>query len=1052
MFVKKEDQPAVKSAWVASCPAESAPYMPLSHHGQQGAAQAEGPSFAQHQASASAPTAQSSVSKSHQANGVPPKHQSQPSFCIMPETTAPAAPHRTSQTLQTTAPQITLRSHAPSRYVNAGLQPPICTTSTQAVKTVTHAGTGVFFSRPQEQAQFCKYASSTFAPPYLSSLEEIKHPYSLVNTLSRQPAVQETLMNPLSFSQGNTNSTTEYLRHDAPEFIPSRQYGFQPFHASQLWAPPHQESTPESPGRNVTTAAVVNMSQQREDNDCVTSPSVESSLIAGLKAVADAIATSSDRTAKVMAETMTANRKPVPKPPVFSGDPLICKMLMLRDLLDGPAKRAVGDLYYGLSELAYLNALAMLKRRFGKDYEVSEALKKKLEDWPAIKAKDSAALREFADCLKQCLVLSEKIEGLSIYEDPAQIKRLVFKLPDALTLAWSRKVMQLQRAAGLYPPFEDFVSFMEDEAEVLCDANLKRGANVKRAMATGTKEGAPHVNQGGRNGKKKTEEQLHEGNVSSHNTGSKEPVVCVYCKGLHCIVECRKFEVIEDEAKREFIRCNKLCYRCLDSTHFRRACVTKLVCQHCGRYHLTILHGVATSPRINNYQYQRSGNHASSSGQTGQQGNWRDSSQRFFGSRDNAPQNSLQGPQGASSPMNSTQPHQVPSNQPVMPQGQPRASQQVVASNNTIHSKPEAATVCRFSKGSGRYYSLYVPVWLSSRSNSGSEELVYAMLDTMSDTTFVVEDVADRLNAPFRTAQLVLSTLNAQGTTSDCRVYQDLQVRPYNGSTCYSIPIAYSRETICERDEQIPTRQIIEGNPSLRHLSRHFQPLFKAPIALLLGINVASFLMPIHTVKAATGDAFAMETQLGWGLLGTLEEQSHEEEEVRTYAAASPIYVRSYSVKDTTTEKLVRAIERDFSSATELPASQEDTRFIEILRESIKINVEGHYEMPLPFKGQDPLLPDNRQVAERRLLSLRRKFQRDSEALRLYKEFMAQIIDRRDTERVPEDEIINDKKWYIPHHGVYSPNKPGKARVVFDCAAKCQGQALNDHLLTGLTY
>ncbi|KAL8567645.1 hypothetical protein ACOMHN_054458 [Nucella lapillus] len=44
-------------------------------------------------------------------------------------------------------------------------------------------------------------------------------------------------------------------------------------------------------------------------------------------------------------------------------------MLMLRDLLDGPAKRAVGDLYYGLSELAYLNALAMLKRRFGKDYE-----------------------------------------------------------------------------------------------------------------------------------------------------------------------------------------------------------------------------------------------------------------------------------------------------------------------------------------------------------------------------------------------------------------------------------------------------------------------------------------------------------------------------------------------------------------------------------------------------------------------------------------------------------------------------------------------------------
>lgn len=39
--------------------------------------------------------------------------------------------------------------------------------------------------------------------------------------------------------------------------------------------------------------------------------------------------------------------------------------------------------------------------------------------------------------------------------------------------------------------------------------------------------------------------------------------------------------------------------------------------------------------------------------------------------------------------------------------------------------------------------------------------------------------------------------------------------------------------------------------------------------------------------------------------------------------------------------------------------------------------------------------------------------------------------------------------WYIPHQGVYHPNKPGKIRVVFDCSAKYEGTALNDHLLTG---
>ena len=40
--------------------------------------------------------------------------------------------------------------------------------------------------------------------------------------------------------------------------------------------------------------------------------------------------------------------------------------------------------------------------------------------------------------------------------------------------------------------------------------------------------------------------------------------------------------------------------------------------------------------------------------------------------------------------------------------------------------------------------------------------------------------------------------------------------------------------------------------------------------------------------------------------------------------------------------------------------------------------------------------------------------------------------------RVPEDELVFDDKplWYLPHHPVFNPNKPGKTRVVFDCTAK----------------
>ena len=62
---------------------------------------------------------------------------------------------------------------------------------------------------------------------------------------------------------------------------------------------------------------------------------------------------------------------------------------------------------------------------------------------------------------------------------------------------------------------------------------------------------------------------------------------------------------------------------------------------------------------------------------------------------------------------------------------------------------------------------------------------------------------------------------------------------------------------------------------------------------------------------------------------------------------------------------------------------------------------------------------------------------------------MADIIEKGYARKVPADFQKSSVKWFIPHHGVYHPHKPGKIPVVFYCSAKYRGMSPNDQLLKG---
>ncbi|CAH8649463.1 unnamed protein product [Schistosoma rodhaini] len=129
--------------------------------------------------------------------------------------------------------------------------------------------------------------------------------------------------------------------------------------------------------------------------------------------------------------------------------------------------------------------------------------------------------------------------------------------------------------------------------------------------------------------------------------------------------------------------------------------------------------------------------------------------------------------------------------------------------------------------------------------------------------------------------------------------------------------------------------------------------------------------------------------------------------------------------------------------------SVEDKRALEIVSNSFKLE-GGHFQVGLPWKYDRPSLPNNLELAERRLECLRKRFMKDNSLLQKYQAVMNKHLSKGYIIEASKEGFDRDAVcWYIPHHPVINPKKPGKLRIVFDCAAVYQGFSLNDQLLRG---
>ncbi|XP_070412225.1 uncharacterized protein [Nothobranchius furzeri] len=342
--------------------------------------------------------------------------------------------------------------------------------------------------------------------------------------------------------------------------------------------------------------------------------------------------------------------------------------------------------------------------------------------------------------------------------------------------------------------------------------------------------------------------------------------------------------------------------------------------------------------------------------------------------------------------------------------------------------------------------SSIVPVFVSSVQEPHREILTYAILDTQSDSTFVLEDVLDKLNVNVQPVQLKLSTMTAIDTIISSKTVRGLQVRGFHSKSCIQLQQAYSRDFIPVDKSYVPTKETALLWPHLQNLADKLPPLQDCDVGLLIGYDCPAALAPLEVILGDKTQPFAQRSELGWSIIGSSNPHLDRQ--------GGQSFVHRLTVKELpvlSATDVLKALESDFIERTheDKYVSQDDFHFIQFLSNHITQKEDGHYEMPLPFKGNSlPNLPNNKRLATVRLQCLKKKLKANKQYYDHYKTFMEETINKGDAEPAPTTSE-RETEWYLPHHGIYHPRKPDKLRVVFDCSAKFQGVSLNDTLLTG---
>ena len=321
---------------------------------------------------------------------------------------------------------------------------------------------------------------------------------------------------------------------------------------------------------------------------------------------------------------------------------------------------------------------------------------------------------------------------------------------------------------------------------------------------------------------------------------------------------------------------------------------------------------------------------------------------------------------------------------------------------------------------------------------------INALLDDASTKSYINADVAAELGLQGRTDKMTVNVLNGQVET--------FETKPINVELTSITGNVSTMVSACTVDRVTGNMPVVEWNklkqqwPHLKNIK--FPTSATRPLVdMLLGLDCADLLYAIQEVRGKPGEPIARLTPLGWTCIGNTGPTSQE--------VCHTNFAYTYFVKNQAEIEQINSTLKHFWEIENVQ-SPHDAPIVRIEEQLAIKKVESTlsfenqmYRVGIPWKSDTRALPDNYEMALRRLENTEKRLKKSPDVAQAYNNCLEQYVQKGYVTKVQEPKR-STSRWYLPHFPVLRPDKDTtKVRIVFDASARYEGHSLNDLIHQG---